>query len=114
MPDLDNNDIQILKHLCKIGSFVTTTDLAKKMFDVKDDHELKRKDNFIRSRLTQLVKKCFLITKKEDRYTNYYLSENCMVLHGTPKISINGDVFEGSEGDYVLIIKDGFLDKILS
>ena len=114
MPDLDNDDVQILKYLCKIGDFVTTTDLAKKMFNIKNEYELKKKDNFIRSRLNQLVKKKLLITKKEDRYTNYYLSENCMVLHGIPKISINGDIFEGSEGDYVFIIKKGFLDKILS
>lgn len=114
MPDLDDNDIQILKYLCRIGDFVTTTDLAKQMFDIKDEYELKKKDNFIRSRLNQLVKKGFLITKKENRYTNYYLSENCMVKHGTPKISINGDVFEGIEGDYIFIIKDGCLEKILS
>ena len=111
---LDDIDIKILKFLGKLKKPVTTTDMAKELFALKDEYDLKKKDNFIRLRLKRLLKAGLVIGKEENNHTNYVLCADCIVISGLPRISINGTVFKGQKGDYVFIIKGGFLEQILS
>lgn len=111
---LDTLDIGILKLLGKIRKPITTTDMAKELFTVQNNYQLKQKDNFIRARLKKLSKLGLVVSQQHFRHTNYTLCEHCLVLSGTPRISINGSTFRGQKGEYVFIVRDGSLEQILS
>ena len=111
---LDDIDIRILKFLGNMKKPTTTTDMAKELFTLRDDYELRKKDNFVRLRLKRLVKNGFVLSEEENNHTNYSLCRNCVVISGTPKIAVNGTSFKGQKGEYIFIIKDGFLEQILS
>jgi DNA-binding transcriptional regulator PaaX len=111
---LDDLDIKILKFLGLIKKPITTTDMAKQLFVIKNDYELKQKDNFVRMRLKKLSTTGLVYSKEKNRHLYYTLCEHCLVLSGTPSIRINGSVFKGEKGEYIFIVKDGKLEQILS
>lgn len=57
MSKIDDIDLKILKELydLKPEEAQTTTDIAKKIFDIKERWELRKKDSFVRVRLDKLA-----------------------------------------------------------
>lgn len=111
---IDDIDIKILKILGLAELNITTTELAKKLFILKDEYDLKQKDNFIRIRLQKLTKNGLVSVKKEDNHKVYTLHANCLVLSGVPEILIANNSFKGEQGEYIFILKNNHLEQILS
>lgn len=55
---IDDNDLKIIKILVEVErnpQSITSTTLARKIFDIPNDYELRKKENFIRQRLNKLL-----------------------------------------------------------
>ena len=114
MVKLDELDISLIKYIGLLGEPVTTTNVVKYIYAPKNNHEFKLKDNFIRTRLKNLVNKKVLKYTEEQGCGYYDLTDSYVVLSGKPVISINGTSFKGDSGVYVLVLKNDILASILS
>lgn len=80
------------------------------MFGNLESHDLKLKDNFVRSRLKRLNRIGILYSVEAHNKRNYFLSKNCRVIRGKMRIgkkSISG-------GDMFVIIKIGGMRLIIA
>ncbi len=62
---MDDVDREIIRQL--IEGPLTTTELAKKMFDLKDVHDLRKETSFLRYRLGKLVDEGILAYNRKDK-----------------------------------------------
>jgi len=62
---LDEVDREIIKQL--IEGPLTTTELAKRMFDLKDVHDLRKETSFLRYRLGKLVDEGIIAYSRKDK-----------------------------------------------
>lgn len=85
---IDNTDIKILFLFNELDDILTTSDIAKKIFEIKNDTDLRKKDSFIRARLTKLLKQKFLSISSENG-THYYALNKDNVTFSKDKITVN-------------------------
>ena len=101
---IDKIDIEIFKTMIE-GKEATTTQIAKKLFQPKDDYELRIKDNFIRMRLKKWVNLGVLEMKEENGKKIYTISKDKVFL-GDASL-----VIETPEQTAVLDLGKGILFK---
>jgi len=105
---IDDTDIRIIDSFFQIEQ-ATTSEIAKRIFQISNDYELRVKDNLIRNRLNKLVS--FGIIKSEKQVNGnktYYVDENkCKKLMGD-LIFKKGDLeLNLIKGSFILIKSNG-------
>lgn len=110
-PTLDKFDAKIINILVSGDEGeISSYDVAKKMFGDLKKHDLKLKDNFVRSRLKRLDRIGILYSVKTHNKRNYFLSKNCRVIRG--KMQIGQKTISGV--DTFVIIKIGGMRLIIA
>lgn len=109
---ITNEDTDLILALMEMGG-ASTTDLAKKLFDPKDDYELRRHDNRIRYRLERMRKKEMLKkngVKYEVNVKRVFLTEAAMHLDIGVDVAMGIMLVVYPKGDKLMMRQISFED----
>ena len=109
MIKLDEFDLKIINCFFQLNN-ATTTDIAKKIFNVKDAYHLRLKDNFIRNRLLKLESIGLIQSDVLNGSTIYTIDETkCKKLKGNLILKNRKQNLKLLSGDIIILKNDKFL-----
>ena len=106
--NIDEIDLKILRSFIGSEKDFTTTDLARKVFNIKNNHDLQLKDTYIRNKLKKLVKYNAIVTSTRNNKTIYKINPDS-IGYGSLDICTDNDKYVIDTG-YFFVIRFG--DKI--
>lgn len=73
--NVDKTDMKIMKAMWMMeDEQITTTDLAKRVFDVSERYDVQKKDSLIRGRLKKLLRYGLILENRDDDVRHYALN----------------------------------------